>query len=315
MNQASSDLSVTTLAGVLASLDGSDWFHQRGAPQRWTGIMSWKRLLTILGEHRLSSPQLRLVKSGHLLPPSTYLRVDRARRGESYTSADAERLISLLRDGAMLHLAGVDRLHRPLSDLARSVEEATGSRCFVNLHAGLHASRGFDVHYDGHEVCVLQIEGRKEWRIYGTTIEAPLAVPPNEKRNAPSEILWTGMIERGDLLYVPRGCWHAAAAVAGPSLHLSVGWENPTAGEFLDWSLARARSQLAFRRDGPGLQRRADADAFLGNLALPVEGLLSNDLYQEFLTHRRQDALASRSAFLLPEVDSADDGGGEGVYD
>lgn len=276
--------------------------HRRceGRPGRFGHLMSWSKLSQILLEHRLDYPRLRLVQRGKTIPAAEYISTEMARRAERFRRPDAESVERLMRGGAMLHLAAVDELNLPVSQLAASVESAVGSKCFVNLHAGLHTSKGFDTHWDGHEVCVLQVEGRKFWRVFGETDHAPLAVAPDQKGPPPSETIWEGMLECGDFLYMPRGCWHSAEAIDGPSLHLSVGWENPTGGDFLRWLMEASRNELALRIDGPIDRHEINASPLVERLHQTIRPLVSERAYLAFLGERRQAATMRRHTMSLP---------------
>ena len=54
---------------------------------------------------------------------------------------------------------------------------------------------------------------------------ASMSSRPLDKPDAP---LWEGMLEDGDLLYIPRGWWHVATPLDEPTLHLTVGVNNLT---------------------------------------------------------------------------------------
>lgn len=285
-------------AAFLERQMGKSHLVLEGDQERFLELMSWHVLTQKLLEHRLDFPRLRLVRQGKTLPHAAYIRTDVARRSETYRRPDAPQVERLMREGAMLHLAGVDELHSSLGQLAESVENSVGSTCFVNLHAGLHSSRGFDVHWDGHEVCVLQIEGRKFWRVYGITDPAPLPVAPDQKGTPPKNIIWEGMLEAGSVLYLPRGCWHAAEAVDGPSLHLSVGWENPTGNDFIRWLSQRMRSDLTLRHDGP--RSAAAYEDYVDRLSAHLQKAATSEAYAAFLSDRRVSAKAKRQTMRLP---------------
>jgi ribosomal protein L16 Arg81 hydroxylase len=121
----------------------------------------------------------------------------------------------------------------------------------VNLHAGFQGARGFHTHWDGHDVFAVQLEGKKKWRLFGFTEQAPLAVPPDAKHGAPTNHVWEGVLDRGDMLYLPRGYWHATEFVDDASLHLTFAVQHPTAIEFLHWLTARYEKELVIRRDIP----------------------------------------------------------------
>lgn len=87
------------------------------------------------------------------------------------------------------------------------------------------AAQGFAPHFDDVDVYVLQVEGRKRWRVY-----APLpghALPRYSSRDfVDAEVgpcVLEAVLQPGDLLYLPRGTIHQAASLPeAPSLHLTL---------------------------------------------------------------------------------------------
>ena len=54
-----------------------------------------------------------------------------------------------------------------------------------------------------------------------------------------------------DLLYIPRGWWHVATPLDEPTLHLTVGVNNPNGADFLAWYVDRLKTSEDVRRDLP----------------------------------------------------------------
>jgi lysine-specific demethylase/histidyl-hydroxylase NO66 len=106
----------------------------------------------------------------------------------------------------------------------------------INAYLSPAAARGLELHFDFHDVFVLQLDGRKRWRVWdplprtrnpirgGATIDSPTF-------DELGEPLLDLTLERGDCLYLPRGFPHAAETVEAASSHLTVGvlaitWER-----------------------------------------------------------------------------------------
>jgi hypothetical protein len=236
----------------LASAWGRNFKHVRGARGKFAELMPWPRLSDVLAEHRLDFPRLRLTRDGKSVPASEYLRhTTSSKRKASIPRLRPTELTNLLRDGATLVLDAVDELHAPLTRLAETLELTFREHVQINLYAGWRTSRGFDLHWDDHDVFVLQVAGRKRWRVYGETRPAPVAddVVPAEKPT--TEPLWEETLEDGDLLYIPRGWWHVAFPLDEPTLHLTVGVHKRNGLDLLRWLTAQMRASETFRRDLP----------------------------------------------------------------
>jgi hypothetical protein len=160
----------------------------------------------------------------------------------------------------------VDELSAPVEELAKGLELFFRERVQVNLYAGWQTSRGFDLHWDDHDVFILQVAGRKRWSVYGQTRPYPL-VNDIEKAEKPGhDPLWEGTLEDGDLLYIPRGWWHVAVPLAEPTLHLTVGVHKRTGLDLLRWVSERVRASEPFRQDLPRLASAAERAAHAARL-------------------------------------------------
>jgi len=211
---------------------------------------------------------------------------------------NAAALTGELRDGATLVLDNVDELHRPIRRLAESLERIFRVRIQVNCYSGWRTSHGFDLHWDNHDVFIIQAAGRKRWGVYGATRPWPLA-RDSEPAVPPSQPIWEGLLEDGDVLYMPRGWWHVATPLDEPTLHLTVGVSNPTGIDFLSWFVDRLRDAPIARQDLPHLQ---GANALQAHADLLRESILNAwrpDLLEEYMAHIDFTAKA-RPSFAFP---------------
>ena len=98
---------------------------------------------------------------------------------------------------------------------------------------------------------MLQLSGRKHWKVYQPTRAYPLQddleVPP-QPTGGP---FWEGVLEDGDALYIPRGWWHIAYPLNVPSLHLTVATVPPRGVDLLHWLVGKLRQHVDVRRDLP----------------------------------------------------------------
>jgi lysine-specific demethylase/histidyl-hydroxylase NO66 len=73
------------------------------------------------------------------------------------------------------------------------------------------SSQGFAPHYDDIEAFVLQLEGKKHWRVYPPRNENesyPLVSSGNFNQNEIGDHMIDCILEEGDLLFFPRGFIH-----------------------------------------------------------------------------------------------------------
>ncbi|XP_065364989.1 bifunctional lysine-specific demethylase and histidyl-hydroxylase NO66 isoform X2 [Calliphora vicina] len=101
-------------------------------------------------------------------------------------------------------------------------------QCLVGANAYLTPpnSQGFAPHYDDIEAFVLQIEGRKRWKLYKPRSTSEILPRFSSKNFTQQEIgkpVLEEVLEPGDVLYFPRGTIHQACTEPGyHSLHITL---------------------------------------------------------------------------------------------
>ncbi|MBD0370122.1 MAG: cupin [Pyrinomonadaceae bacterium] len=280
-----------------ASYWGQSYKHIKGWPEKFRALLPWPELNEILRRHRLDFPRLRLMRDGQRVPVSSYIRhATTARTKTSIPRLLPAELTKHLREGATLVLDAVDELYRPIEELAEGLEFIFREHVQVNMYAGWQTSRGFDLHWDDHDVFILQVTGRKLWRIYGETRQAPITGDTAEKPADIDAPLWEAMLEDGDLLYIPRGWWHVAFPQQEPTLHLTVGIHNCTGLDLLRWTADKLRESEEFRRDLPRFASTEEKRAHLDRLRAEIVRALNDEALESFL--REHDEAASPRAHL-----------------
>ncbi|MDT7809965.1 MAG: hypothetical protein QOJ70_3778 [Acidobacteriota bacterium] len=284
----------------LDSLWGVNLLHVRGRAGRFAHMMPWGRLSEILSRHRLDFPRLRLVRDGKPVPVAEYLRhITGARQKTSIPRLKQAELTRQLREGATLVLDAVDELSEPIEELAKNLELFFREHVQVNLYAGWQTSPGFDLHWDDHDVFILQVAGRKSWSVYGMTRPFPLVNDIEKAEKPKGAPLWEGTLEDGDLLYIPRGWWHVAVPLAEPTLHLTVGVHNRTGLDLLRWFAERVRASETFRRDLPRFSSNAGRVVHAARLREELLAAWDDTLLEQF--YEEMDARAeARARVELP---------------
>src|SRR5690242_7487204 len=99
----------------LATQWGERFVHISGAPGKFAGLLPWSVLNTILEQHRLEPPRLRLTRNGKSVAPDAFLSFQQNRRtaSQAIPRLDAAALTRELRNGSTLVLDAVDELYRP----------------------------------------------------------------------------------------------------------------------------------------------------------------------------------------------------------
>jgi len=270
-----------------------------GSAERFSYLLPWARLNELLHEVRFDYPRLRLSLEGEIVAPEGYTRLSETNRGFSVPKLLVRPLMEYLRRGATMVVSAIDELHPPIEELTVALERDLRIRASVNAYVTFHDKRGFNPHWDDHDVFVLQVHGRKNWVINGPTRQYPLYRDIEQNTSAPSNILAQHLLSPGDALYVPRGWWHSATPIGEPSLHLTIGFMPATGIDLLQWLTDQMRAEEDFRRDLP-LHQTQDKRREFGQMLLQVlENAWGDDVIGRFLLDR--DARATvRPAFSLP---------------
>lgn len=246
------------LAGLLGVGETADFLHRSFGQDRHfskidvddaRALFGWQTLNAAIAEHRLVPPRLRLERGGDMTKGVFTTR--RTRRGAVLHDLDLAVLTERLGDGATLIVDSVNELSPPLRALCEGLAGEFSASCQANLYACWGTSQGFDVHWDDHDVFVIQVEGSKTWQLYGPTLEAPTRRGPGLEAPRPTAPIEEHVLLPGDVLYLPRGYWHAAAGRGEPTLHLTIGLTRKTGGDFLHWLSDHVLSVAIARRDLP----------------------------------------------------------------
>lgn len=233
---------------------------ERRDPAFYASLITNGDLEAILSRRDARYPAVRLAKDGGFYPPEAYTR--NFKYGDEAFSGviDVDRVQAEYRSGATVVLPMLHRSWQPVAELCVGLEGYLGHAVHANAYLTTAGVQGFTPHYDGHEAFVLQIAGRKHWRIY-----SPVQLLPNrgqtlspQKYVAPAPILEL-TLKPGDLLYLPRGYVHSAATSNSPSAHVTVGVTVYTWIELATELLLASRNILGFRKAlPPGFADQSD---------------------------------------------------------
>jgi Cupin superfamily protein len=262
--------------------------HVSGAIENPASLMTWDALNTILATHRLDPPRLRLSMDGEMLPQYRYASPVMTRRHTVWQRLYPAELHARLAEGASLVLDAADELHAPIGRAAMELEQWLRAGVQANLYASWTPREGFGVHWDDHDVLVIQVDGAKRWKLYGQTRVAPMYKDTTEPDPPPSEPVAELVMQPGDLLYLPRGWWHSVSASEGVhSMHVTFGIQTSTGAQLLAWLADDLRSREVLRRDLPVHASGEEQAAYLHRLRAEVAAALeAPGLIKRFVSER-----------------------------
>ncbi len=210
----------------------------------------------LLARRGLRTPFLRMARDGQTLPPGAFTLGGGVGAGIG-DQVSEDKVLRLFADGATIVLQALHRTWEPVARDARGLAAALGHPVQVNAYVTPPQNRGFDDHYDVHDVFVVQVEGEKHWRVRPPVLALPLRSQPwTDHRDAvraaaEDEPAIDAVLRPGDCLYLPRGWLHSATALGGTSIHLTYGVHVWTRRHLADDLLAAAARRLD---DDPALR-------------------------------------------------------------
>jgi hypothetical protein len=204
----------------------------------------------LVSRRGLRTPFLRVAKDGTMLGDAAFTAGGGVGAGIADQVSD-DKLLRLFASGATIVLQGLHRIWPPLIEFSQALAADLGHPVQVNAYVTPPQSRGFDDHYDVHDVFVLQVDGEKRWRVHEPVHTAPLRDQPwTDHRVAVEAAAGTEpaidvVLRPGDCLYLPRGHLHAATALGETSTHLTFGVHTWTRHHLADELVRAALSALA----------------------------------------------------------------------
>lgn len=193
------------------------YFHvKRGNSSYYSQALSYDAIESYLYNETLKFPSTRLTNAREDIASEKYVV------GEKVITSN---LLKHFVEGSTIVLSGLHEHVAGLGELVSNLTKQFYQRFQTNIYITPKGSQGFKVHYDTHDVFVLQIHGRKTWKIYK---DNPVSLPNKLMEFSPGkypvgEVEETIIAEAGDLIYIPRGVMHQAETNDEMSIHVTLG--------------------------------------------------------------------------------------------
>ncbi|SIT56170.1 conserved hypothetical protein [Mesorhizobium prunaredense] len=137
---------------------------------------------------------------------------------------DSRKALRLFDSGATIVLNRVHLYHPALAEFCGQLSREFSAPCQANVYLTPPGSKGFNLHYDTHDVFMAQVAGSKRWRVYDSVFDLPLASQGSSARLEPAgDPVIETELSAGDVLYMPRGWSHEGTTTGTTSLHITFG--------------------------------------------------------------------------------------------
>ncbi|KAG0716285.1 Ribosomal oxygenase 1 [Chionoecetes opilio] len=219
-------------------------FLKRKNPDYYKNIFSTSILDKILHEEKI-----QFSKNLDITSYSDGKRQTHNLVGQAYPSV----VWDYYNNGCSLRLLNPQTFHRPAWKLLYNLQEHFSSFCGANVYVTPPGTQGFAPHWDDIEGFLLQLEGKKHWKVYkprSEEEELPELSSGNLNQEDIGEPVLEVTLEAGDLLYLPRGYIHQATTNEDiHSIHITVStYQKNSWGHYLQKLLPRA-VELAMAED------------------------------------------------------------------
>ncbi|WP_159149718.1 cupin domain-containing protein, partial [Dietzia lutea] len=197
-------------------------------PRDFSDLLGPEMVDEIITERGVRTPFVRMAREGKLVDRACFTGAG-GFGAQIADQIDPDGMLTQFAEGATIVLQGLHRFWPPIIGFVRDMIADVGHPVQTNAYITPPASRGFDLHYDVHDVFVLQTSGTKRWLVHEPVHRHPLPDQPwTDHREAiaaraADEPVIDAVLEPGDCLYLPRGWIHSAEAQGETSIHLTVG--------------------------------------------------------------------------------------------
>ncbi len=203
--------------------------HLPGTPERSRGLLTHDRV-------------------AHLLRSGDGAGANVTRFPVPVVGADSDPVAAYMDAGYPVILNSARGASPEIDRICKELGAALQAHVWPNVYATGTAGAPLNIHFDLHDVLVVQCEGEKEWQISSLRADRPLDVPEmqgafdhaietmREKALASIDMKFT--VKPGDVVYIPRGQFHMATTPRGRSLHVTFAI-RPLSGYDLAQALCR----------------------------------------------------------------------------
>lgn len=282
---------------------------QVAAPERFADVESlWDDLL--LGGTR--QPCFRVVQAGVTVQSKEVTRRAGIGNQDLADLIAPNQVIARYRDGDTVVLQGLHHTDRHLARVANNLALALDHPVQINAYLSPASTRGLDLHFDYHDVFVVQLGGSKRWRIWEPLTRTVDPVKGAHTIAKPrfdevGEALLDITLAAGDCLYLPRGYPHSAETTDTRSEHLTIGlvavtWQR-VIRKAIDAEVAAGRLGAALP---PGLLEPGSSAPHADRELAGLQSQLTPDVLRHWMAReiwRRQPATRLRPR-SMPELRS-----------
>src|SRR5665213_230337 len=255
---------------------------------RYSSLLNWNSLLQMIerGQHPSSLSEFNLVKDSQLAAPDRWLKRNPSGDGNV---VDIPRFLAFMAHGFSLSVTRIDAYAPHLKALCQNIRSTLREQIKVGAIVTTGKGGAFTLHYDPEDLIILQVEGRKRWKIFGPPVVNPIvgmtpAAPPPE-----DTLIFDEILEAGDFLFLPAGNWHRCENESSRSLHLGIFFQPPNGLDVIKSLTSQLLSDDQLRMPLTRLDHASDLSAVEADIKTrAMERISKLDLRKFFSDFERQ---------------------------
>lgn len=270
-----------------AALEHRPLFLPGGQARAFQSLVTWQDIADQVTVKHIQNGRVLVIRQGHVVPQAMFLDGPKPPGGNRIAT---ERFHDLCRQGISVVVHGVEQSLPRVAAMTAAIERHFQAPVGTNAYATFERQSAFPMHWDDHNVLILQVQGRKHWALFGQPVRLPHEKVPFARVNelvGTRKPHWERVLEPGDILFVPRGEVHRTEVADAHSLHLTISISPPRGDSALRWLLERTiGAEEVLRRDVTPLagqaalrQQAADLRAAMARIldGLDLEAFLAEE--------------------------------------
>lgn len=292
-----------SLAYLIAPLAVGDFFenhwekkilHLRHQAGYFNNVLRLSDIDDLLSQQNLLPDGIKLMNSGEGIDVHHWTKAEKLLDGTIKTVVDTQKLFKYFNSGATIIINAAEKCITRLANACRNFEQEMQIRVQANIYVTPPNSQGFAMHYDPHDIFLMQIKGPKTWQIYDSGEQLPTKY---RKFRQEAKLVLKQDILTGDFMYMPRGTVHEAFASDVSTVHVNFSCK-PRYGYHLIEDIAGLAEQddIFFRQTIPhGYSSDEEKKAYMEAFHLKLEELVKKVSPVQLLAMETDDFVAQHS--------------------
>ncbi len=228
-----------TLDYLLAPKHGGEFFAQyaeqkpfiirRNDPDYYRSLLQYQDLIRFFERQDLTYPGIRIVSQGKEIPAQHFsTNVDYKQGQLQFRDQVKTKYLAshFLDQGHSIIIYQAQQSIPQVGAFCEQLQQVFRHHVQANIYLTPANSKGFDVHFDNHDLFVLQLSGSKHWKVFNQPYHLPYEEEKDNhilRQAVRSGCMIDEELYEGDLIYIPRGYVHEVESRANSSIHMTVG--------------------------------------------------------------------------------------------